>query len=178
MRCACIDIGSNTTRLLVAEHGPDGLREVGALRTFLRLAPGSDGRLPAETVATLTATVAEQVALAGRYGADEVHAVATAAIRGLADGPALCAALAATAGVEVRVLSGEEEAHLAFAGATATLRDPPRGSIGVVDIGGGSSELVVGTIADGVTWSTTLPLGSGVLSHSHQHDDPPCPPQV
>jgi len=178
LRCACIDIGSNTTRLLVAEAGASGLREIDAVRTFLRLAPGADGRLAPETIVQLARTVAEHVARAEAHGADEVHAVATAAIRGLADAPALCAQLSAVAGVVVRVLSGEEEARLAFAGATATLRAPPTGSVGVVDVGGGSSELVVGTIAGGVTWSISLAVGSGTLRDRVLDDDPPSAEQL
>jgi exopolyphosphatase/guanosine-5'-triphosphate,3'-diphosphate pyrophosphatase len=76
--------------------------------------------------------------------------------------------------VEVEVLSGEEEAALAFTGAIATLAEPPPdGLLGVVDVGGGSSELVTGTAAGGVTWSASFPLGSGILTDRHVRSDPP-----
>ncbi len=82
--------------------------------------------------------------------------------------------MAAAAGVEVELLSAEEEARLAFAGATWACRDAaPEAPLGVVDVGGGSSELIVGTRADGVVWSRSLPLGSGDLADRHLHDDPP-----
>src|SRR3954452_22997542 len=122
MRCACIDIGSNTTRLLVAELDETGLREVTTQRVFTRLR-GFEGSIPAETVGEVAETVASQVRLAGESGAEDVRIVATAAIRGAGNRDELCAAVRAASGVPVVVLSGEDEARLAFMGATRTLRD-------------------------------------------------------
>ena len=68
-----------------------------------------------------------------------------------------CAAVREATGVEVEILSGEEEARLAFVGATATMPERPEGVIGVVDVGGGSSEIAVGTMNEGVSWSASLP---------------------
>jgi exopolyphosphatase / guanosine-5'-triphosphate,3'-diphosphate pyrophosphatase len=179
MPCACVDIGTNTTRLLVAERDGERLREVVAVRRFLRLAPGEDGAIPHETVQRLAAVVAAHVRLAREYGAGAVRVVATAAIRSAPNRGELCGAVGRSAGVEVEVLSGEEEAALAFAGAIATLAQaPPDGLLGVVDVGGGSSELVAGTAGGGVTWSASFPLGSGVLTDRHVRSDPPTPAEL
>jgi exopolyphosphatase / guanosine-5'-triphosphate,3'-diphosphate pyrophosphatase len=173
MLCACVDIGTNTTRLLVAERDGARLREVVAVRRFLHLAPGADGAIPAEAVAALAATVAAHVGLAREHDVDEVRVVGTAAIRGARNRDDLCAAVQRAAGVRVEVLTAEQEAALAFAGALATLAPPPAGPIGVIDVGGGSSELVTGTAEDGVTWWISLPIGSGTLAERHLHSDPP-----
>src|SRR4051812_6187218 len=173
--CACVDIGSNTTRLLVAEPGPGGLREVLAQRAFTRLGKGCgpDGTIAAEKLPQLGEVVAAQVAAARELGAERLRGVATAAIRRAPNRDDLIAALRDRGGVGVEVLTAEEEARLAFAGATALLNPPPAGSVGVVDVGGGSSELAVGTVADGVRWVVSLPVGSGVLADAHLHSDPP-----
>jgi exopolyphosphatase/guanosine-5'-triphosphate,3'-diphosphate pyrophosphatase len=174
MRCACVDIGTNTTRLLVAERDGDGLRELVAVRRFLSMAPGPDGAIPDETVQRLAEVVAAHVRLARDHDVSQVRTVATAAIRSAANREALCAAVWRAAGVEVEVLSGEEEAGLAFAGAVATLDEPPPdGLLGVIDVGGGSSELVTGTPRDGVTWWASFPVGSGMLTDRHVRSDPP-----
>jgi exopolyphosphatase / guanosine-5'-triphosphate,3'-diphosphate pyrophosphatase len=172
MRCACVDIGTNTTRLLVAERTGDGLREVVAVRRFARL-KASDVEIPAATIARIAELVAEHVALAREHGAASVRAVATAAIRRAPNGHELCEAVQRAAGVRVDVLSWEEEAALAFAGALATFDEPPSGLIGVVDVGGGSSELVTGTASDGVAWSASVAVGSGALTDRHVRSDPP-----
>jgi exopolyphosphatase/guanosine-5'-triphosphate,3'-diphosphate pyrophosphatase len=174
MPCACVDIRTNTTRLLVAERDGDGLRELVAVRRFLRIVPGPDGAIPDETVRRLAELVAAHVRLARDHGVSHVRTVATAAIRSAPNRDELCRAVARAAGVEVEVLSGGEEAALAFAGAIATLAEPaPQGLLGVIDIGGGSSELVTGTPEDGVGWWASLPLGSGALTDRHVRSDPP-----
>jgi exopolyphosphatase/guanosine-5'-triphosphate,3'-diphosphate pyrophosphatase len=174
MRCGCIDIGTNTTRLLVAERDGDRLRVVVAERRFLRLATGPDGLIPAATVQRVGDVVADYVAIAREHGASRVRAVATAAIRRAPNRDDLRRAVALAAGVEVDVLTGREEAALAFAGAAATLADgAPDALLGVVDVGGGSSELVTGTRRDGVVWWASLSVGSGVLADRHLRSDPP-----
>ena len=173
MRSACIDIGSNTTRLLVAEPEGTGLREVLARRMFVPLVDGAGGAIDAETVTVLASVVAAHAAVARECGAERVHAVATAAIRHAANREALCAAVHRESGLRVRVLDDAEEARLAFAGATRMIRSPPAGTIGVVDIGGGSSELIAGTVPGGVSWYVSVRVGSGVLTERHLHGDPP-----
>lgn len=169
MRSACIDIGSNTTRLLVAELREGGLREVLAQRVFLPLR----GRLSPDQVAEVAATAASQAAAARAAGADDIAIVGTAAIRSCPNGPDLCDAVGEAAGARVSVLSGEDEARLAFLGATSTLPAPPESTVCVVDVGGGSTELVCGSASLGVTWCVSLPVGSGSLTDEHVRSDPP-----
>src|SRR5688572_12139483 len=120
---ACIDIGSNTTRLLVAEPGDEALREVMAQKAFTRLGKGlrKDGRIAPDKVEEVAEVVATQVRLAEELEVERLRAVATAAIRGAANGADLVEAVRERAGVEVEVLDGDEEARLAFVGATRTL---------------------------------------------------------
>lgn len=174
MRCACIDIGSNTTRLLVAEPGTGGavLRDVAADRAFTRLGAGraADGSIGPERIAAVAEVVAAQVAQARQAGARSLRAVATAAVRSAPNREALCAAVEERAGVAVEVIDAEEEARLAFVGATGTLiglRPAPAERLGVVDVGGGSTELVCGTLAEGVGWSQSFAIGSGTLTERH-----------
>lgn len=180
MRCACVDIGSNTTRLLVAELGEAGLHEVLAERVFTRIRAGRgpDDAIPGRKIAELAEIVAHQVRLAEELGADAVRIVATAAIRGAPNRDELAGEVRRVAGRPVEVLAAEEEARLAFHGATRTLDRPPGGEVGVVDVGGGSSELVVGTAAGGATWTVSLGIGSGVLADACLRSDPPSAAEI
>jgi len=181
VRCACIDIGSNTTRLLVADvvaRGDDLVRlaPVVERRAFTQLgrACRAGEALPAAAREALARVVAEQAREARELRARTLRVVATAALRRAADGLATCHALAAAAGAPVELLSEHEEARLAFAGATCALRGVGRGAaIAVADVGGGSAQIVVGTCAGGASWSVSLPLGSSDLAAAHLHGDPP-----
>jgi len=180
MLCGCIDIGTNTTRVLVAEARPAGLREVLQRRAFTRLgrglAPG--GTIPAARIAETAAVVAEQHALAEQAGASTIRAVATAVIRRAANRDEFVDAIRDHGGVEVCVLDGEEEARLAFHGATRTLGRPLPGRVAVVDVGGGSTEIAVGTLAGGVEWSASFAFGSGFLADAFLGGDPPEPDEL
>jgi exopolyphosphatase / guanosine-5'-triphosphate,3'-diphosphate pyrophosphatase len=171
---ACLDIGSNTTRLLVAEPADGQLREVMQQRAFTRLGKGlrRDEPIPAGKLGETADVVATQVRLAQELGA-ELRAVATAAIRRAANGGELCDVVRERSGVEVEILDGDEEARLAFVGATKTLGHPVEGEVVVADVGGGSSELAVGTVAGGVRWSASFRVGSGFLADAYLHSDPP-----
>jgi exopolyphosphatase / guanosine-5'-triphosphate,3'-diphosphate pyrophosphatase len=182
VRCACIDIGSNTTRLLVADLTGAGAEDPGPLlapvverRAFTRLgrACREGDALAADVREELAAVVAAQAQEARTLGAQALRVVATAALRRTADGLATCHALAAAAGAPVELLSEREEARLAFAGATCALDGALDGPVAVVDVGGGSAQLVAGTCAAGASWSVSLPLGSGDLTAAHLHGDPP-----
>jgi exopolyphosphatase / guanosine-5'-triphosphate,3'-diphosphate pyrophosphatase len=174
MLCACIDIGSNTTRVLVAD-GEDGhLREVVQRREFTRIGKGlKGGEIPPAKIAEVAAVVSAQRELVEQLGCAAVRVVATAAIRSCANAAEFTAALRDGGGVEVEVLDGPEEARLAFLGATRTLGEPLEGTVGVVDVGGGSTELAVGTLAGGVTWSESFRVGSGLLTDGYRRADPP-----
>jgi exopolyphosphatase/guanosine-5'-triphosphate,3'-diphosphate pyrophosphatase len=180
VRCACIDIGSNTTRLLVADLvGPaDGEWELAPVverRAFTQLgrACRAGATVPEATRDALAVVVAGQAQEARALGAEKLRVVATAALRRSADGLATCHALAAAAGAPVELLSEQDEARLAFGGATCALTDGLDGSLAVIDVGGGSAQVVVGTCAGGATWSVSLPLGSGDLAAAHLRGDPP-----
>jgi exopolyphosphatase/guanosine-5'-triphosphate,3'-diphosphate pyrophosphatase len=185
MRCACIDVGTNTTRLLVAEpDGRGGVREVLARRAFTRLGAGRapGGALDPRRVAATSAEVARQVLEARATGAGAVQVVATAAIRDAANGAAACAAIGAAAGLEVRVLSGEDEARLAFRGATSALGSGGTAAAGrpvaVVDVGGGSTEVVCGSAESGPVWLRSLSLGSATMTERWVTGDPPTPAEL
>lgn len=189
VRAACIDIGSNTTRLLVAEPDPransgrSALIEVASQRHFVRLTLAERrGGLPPEKAAAIIEAVAAQAAEARAAGVEPgaLRVVATAALRDLPDRDALLARIRAAAGTDPEVLSGADEARLAFRGATAAL--PPDGQrVVVADVGGGSTELAAGTTdADGgtVTWWASVAIGSGALADEHLHGDPPSPDEL
>ena len=110
---------------------------------------------------------------ATRLGATAVHAVATEALRSAANGVELVSAIRDATGLTVEVLTPAEEARLAFVGATGTLGNTPPDQLGVVDVGGGSSELVVGEAPNRVRWWASVPLGSGELARRHLRTDPP-----
>lgn len=173
--CACVDIGSNTTTLLVAE--PDGgrLRELARQRAFTRIGKGlaSEDAISRRKIAEVAAVVATQVRVARELGSETVRAVATAAIRDAANQDELIEAITQRAGVDVEVLTDEEEARLAFVGATTALDHPPDGDIAVVDVGGASSEIAIGTIAGGVRASSSFRVGSGMLADAYLRSDPP-----
>lgn len=175
MLCACIDIGSNTTRVLVAEATSGRLSEVLQRRAFTRIGAGLEpgGAIPAAKLEEVAGVVAEQAGLAASAGAQRLRVVATAAIRGAANRDAFCDVITARAGVHVEILDGEQEARLAFLGATRTLEQPIDGALGVVDVGGGSTEIAVGTMAGGVSWSASFGIGSCHLADAYLHSDPP-----
>jgi exopolyphosphatase/guanosine-5'-triphosphate,3'-diphosphate pyrophosphatase len=175
VRRGCIDIGSNTTRLLVAECGSGELVPIHQERAFTHLARGrlDDGTITAHKLDEVTSVVAAQVARARELGAGEIAVVATAAIRDAANAAELTAAIRTACGLEVEVLAAEREARLAFLGAARTLGHVPDGDLGVVDVGGGSSEIVVGSPPDLIRWSASLGLGSGELTETRLHSDPP-----
>jgi exopolyphosphatase / guanosine-5'-triphosphate,3'-diphosphate pyrophosphatase len=180
VRAACIDIGSNTTRLLVADRDDRGLVEVHQERAFTRIGHGLGpaGEISEVKIREVVAVVLAQIAVARDQGVEHVRGVATAAIRTATNGAALIEAIARDAGLTVEILSGEEEARLAFLGAAATLEREPSGPLGVIDVGGGSSELVVGTAPDRVGWWSSVQLGSGALTERWLASDPPLPAQL
>lgn len=180
MRYACIDIGSNTTRLLVGEPRHGGVREVLSLRAFTHLgrALGSGRGIPAAKLAEVAAVTAVQAGAARERGARTLRAVATAAIRHAPNRLELVDAVRDGSGLELAVLSADEEARLAFRGATCALAEQTEGTVAVADVGGGSSELAMGTVAGGVRWSASFRIGSGILAAAHLRSDPPAPAEV
>ncbi|WP_051325090.1 Ppx/GppA phosphatase family protein [Candidatus Solirubrobacter pratensis] len=174
MLYGCIDIGTNTTRVLVADARDGRLEEVLQQKAFTRLGRGlrAGGTISPAKIAETARVVAAQRAVADGLGA-VVRTVATAVIRRAANQAEFCAAMRAHGGVDVCVLDGEEEARLAFLGATRTLGTPLRGRVAVVDVGGGSTEIAVGTVAGGVEWCESFDFGSGFFADTYLHGDPP-----
>lgn len=180
MLCAAIDIGSNTTRLLVAE--PDGgqLKKVMEQRAYTQIgkAANKKGKIDLEKIAEVAEVVATQVRLAEEMGAEMIRPVATAAIREAKNRKEIVAQISEVAGVEVEVLSEEDEGRLAFLGATKALGHPVEGTIAVVDVGGGSSEVVFGTVDKGVSEVRSFKIGSGTLAEDLLEGDPPSPSEI
>jgi exopolyphosphatase / guanosine-5'-triphosphate,3'-diphosphate pyrophosphatase len=179
MLCAAIDIGSNTTRLLVAEPVDGQLKKVMEQRAYTRIgkAIAEDG-IPPEKVGEVGEVVATQVRLAREMGAETIRAVATAAIREAANGGEVARAVGAEAGIPIEILSDEEEGRLSFIGATKGLGHPVEGKIGVVDVGGGSSEVIIGTVRGGVEEVRSWKVGSGVLADELIGSDPPSAAEI
>jgi exopolyphosphatase / guanosine-5'-triphosphate,3'-diphosphate pyrophosphatase len=170
MRLAVIDVGSNTARLLVVDVLRDGgLSVVAEDRAFLELGaePGADRIKLAE----LGRVARHFVSRARKLRVDALETIVTAPGRG-PRGTDLVRVLRDATGDAVRVLTAEEEGCLAYAGAIAGAHDLPE-VVAVVDVGGGSSELVVGTPWLGGSWVRSLELGSLSLTRAYLHDDPP-----
>jgi exopolyphosphatase / guanosine-5'-triphosphate,3'-diphosphate pyrophosphatase len=180
MLCGAIDIGSNTTRLLVAEPEEGQLRKVMEQRAYTRIGKGAskNGKLKAEKVAEVVEAVSTQVHLAKELGAEVIKTVATAAIREAKNRDKVVKAIEEGAGVEVEVLDEEQEGRLAFLGATKSLGHPVEGKVAVVDVGGGSSEVVYGTVAKGVSDVRSFKVGSGSLTEDHLEADPPSAAEI
>jgi len=180
MLCAAIDIGSNTTRLLVAEPQEGQLRKVMEQRAYTRIGKGAskNGKITAEKIAEVAEVVTTQVRLAEEMGAKVIKTVATAAIREAKNRDKVVKEIEEAAGVTVAVLDEEEEGRLAFVGATKSLGHPVEGTVAVVDVGGGSSEVIFGTVADGVSEVRSWKIGSGSLTEDFLESDPPSAAEI
>jgi exopolyphosphatase/guanosine-5'-triphosphate,3'-diphosphate pyrophosphatase len=178
--CAAIDIGSNTTRLLVAEPVDGQLKKVMEQRAYTRIgqAATDEGAIEQAKIHEVGDVVATQVRLAEELGAEVIRAVATAAIREATNRDEVVHAVSEVAGIPVEILGEEEEGRLSFIGATKTLGHPVEGSIGVVDVGGGSSEVILGTVADGVDSVHSFRVGSGMLADELIECDPPSASEI
>jgi exopolyphosphatase / guanosine-5'-triphosphate,3'-diphosphate pyrophosphatase len=180
MLCAAIDIGSNTTRVLVAEPEGGQLRKVMEQRAYTRInkALDGDGAIRPDKVSEVADVVATQVRLARELGAEVIRSVATAAVREASNGEQVAEAVGAASGIPVDILSDEEEGRLSFIGATKTLGHPVEGTIGVVDVGGGSTEVILGSVPGGVESVRSWRVGSGVLADELIASDPPSAAEI
>jgi len=180
VRCAAVDIGSNTTRVLVAEPQEGQLRKVMEQRAYTRIDKASKrkGKIIPDKVAELSEVVCTQVRLAEELGAEAIRIVATAAIREAKNGEQVAREISEAAGNPVDVLSEQDEGRLAFIGATKTLGHPVEGEIGVVDVGGGSSEIILGTVAGGVRQVRSFKIGSGAVAEEFLTTDPPSASEI
>jgi len=171
-RVAVIDIGTNSTRLLVADVAGGRVSPLERRSTVTRLGRGVDlsGRLSTEAIEDVCAAVGDYVDILGELGVETVDAIATSAVRDADNGSAFIAELRERFALSARVLDGEEEARATYLGATS--ESLPTEPTLVVDIGGGSTELVVGT-GDRVSFHDSLQ--AGVVRHTERcfGNDPP-----
>ena len=181
MRVAVIDVGSNTARLLVASVTPEGrVLPVVEDRAFLRLGAEIEqtGTIGGAKIAEAAETCAGFARTAAEHRAERAAVIVTAPGRQGAAGARLTRALADATGLPVRVLSGEGEARLAFDGAVGGTTAPLPEVVAVVDVGGGSTEIAVGTPLLGAAWIASADLGSLRLTRAHLPDDPPTAGQI
>ncbi|UKD52191.1 Ppx/GppA family phosphatase [Amycolatopsis sp. FU40] len=186
-RVAAIDCGTNSIRLLVAELTPrhDGtvdLRDLHREMRIVRLGQGVDatGRLAPEALERTRAALADYTVAARRKGVEKVRMVATSATRDASNRDEFFAMTRETLGVEAEVISGDEEARLSFTGAVGE-QDPDDGPFVVVDVGGGSTELVLGTWNGReaeVIAAKSVDIGCVRITERALKDDPPTADEI
>ena len=173
-RIAVADLGTNSTRLLVADlTAGGGLSEVARRTNVTRLGDGVDstGRLADDAMERVHDTLSEYRAIADQLAADRAIAVATSAVRDASNGERFQRDVRERSGFDIRTITGEEEARLTFLGATSD-RDGKQPAL-VVDIGGGSTEYVVGNPGERPSFHVSTRLGSVRQTERHITGDPP-----
>lgn len=173
-RVAVVDLGTNSTRLLVAEAAPDGgLRPLDRRSEVTHLGEGVDGsgRLGDAAMQRVFDCLAGFRAIADQHGVGESVAVATSAARDAENGPEFREAVRERFGFDIEIITGDEEARLTFLGATAG-RSGSEPTL-VVDVGGGSTELVIGVPGSAASFHVSTRLGSVRQSERHLASDPP-----
>jgi exopolyphosphatase/guanosine-5'-triphosphate,3'-diphosphate pyrophosphatase len=185
-RVAAIDCGTNSIRLLVADattaDGSVALRDVHRETRIVRLGQGVDatGCLAPEALDRTRMALVDYTALLRQTATERVRMVATSATRDAGNREDFSAMVRSTLGVDAEVISGDEEATLAFVGAVGEL-DPDDGPFVVVDVGGGSTEVVVGVLEDGqarVHAARSVDVGSVRITERCLPGDPPDPADV
>jgi exopolyphosphatase / guanosine-5'-triphosphate,3'-diphosphate pyrophosphatase len=171
-RVAVIDVGSNSSRLLVADVAGGEVSKVEKHSRVTRLGRGVDlsGQLSAEAIEAACEAIADYAAICERIGIEQVATIATSAVRDASNGDAFVAELRERFALDARVLDGDEEARLTYLGATH--ERPPVEPTLIVDIGGGSTELIVGR-GEEIVFQDSLQVG--VVRHTERHisTDPP-----
>lgn len=182
MRVAAIDCGTNTIKLLVGDlaASPDGTTGIVRESRMVRLGQGVDstGRLAPEALERTFAAIDEYAAIIERSGVDRIRFCATSATRDAQNAAEFTAGVRERLGIVPEVLTGGEEARLAFAGAVRWLADDLADPVMVVDIGGGSTELIVGDPRGGPTAAHSMDIGSVRLHERRLGDDPATADQV
>jgi exopolyphosphatase / guanosine-5'-triphosphate,3'-diphosphate pyrophosphatase len=166
VRVAVVDIGTNSTRLLVADVGDGRVREVARRSTVTRLGRGVDtsAQLSAEAIEDVCFVVGNYIERYEDLGAERVTAIATSAVRDASNSQMFLAELRERFALDARILNGAEEAGLTYAGASADR--PPGERTLVIDIGGGSTELIVG---DGPDVGFYASLQAGTVRHTERY---------
>ncbi|MCO4265135.1 Ppx/GppA family phosphatase [Pseudarthrobacter sp. MDT3-26] len=182
-RVAAIDCGTNSLRLLIADidrsNGTAKLTDVVREMRVVRLGQGVDatGELAPEALERTFAATGDYAAMIREYGAESIRFVATSASRDARNRQVFVDGIRELLGVEPEVISGDEEAALSFAGASSVLPILDGEQVLVVDLGGGSTEFVLGT-SDGVTAAKSVDVGCVRLTERHLQDDPPMAEQI
>jgi exopolyphosphatase / guanosine-5'-triphosphate,3'-diphosphate pyrophosphatase len=177
VRVAVVDIGTNSTRLLIADVEGADVAEVERRTTVTNLGRGVEhtNTLCSDAIDDVCEAVADYKACYEEMGAERVLAIATSAVRDAVNGDAFIAELRERFGLDTQLLTGEEEAHLTYLGATAQ-RSGTETTL-VFDIGGGSTELIVGQGSE-VGFHTSLQAGTIRQSERHLASDPPDPHEL
>src|SRR4051794_29768094 len=178
MRVAVVDIGSNSTRLLIADLGDDGsITEVERESVVTRLGEGVDtsGRLADAAIERVYAVLTDYRRRIDDAGAPTTVGVLTSATRDAANGEEFTRTVRERFGIAARAIPGEEEARLTYLGATST-EDSDEPTV-VIDIGGGSTEFVIGA-GDKLLFHTSTQVGVVRHTERHLHDDPPTADQL
>ncbi len=175
--CAAIDIGSNSTEMAIAHCTPDHLEIIKDESTMLRIEESvkATGEIAAETRDTLLAILHKYQNLAKQHKADPILAVATEAFREARNSQAVLDDIQRETGLLINIIPGTIEAALTYYGATYEPDIPP--DAGVLDVGGGSTELIIAHQRH-ITWLTSLPIGSGWLHDQYLTADPPMEDEV
>ena len=178
-RTAVVDLGTNSTRLLVAEVRGGVVHELERHSNVTRLGQDVDrsGRLAEEAMERVYSVLADYRGRIDHHGAEKVVAVATSAVRDAENGEEFRATLRERFRIDARTISGDEEAQLTFLGATAGRQDTET-EVLVIDIGGGSTEFVVGHPGAPPGFHVSTRMGSVRQTERHIRDDPPPPDQV
>src|SRR5579884_726846 len=173
---AAIDIGSNTIHIVVARCAPDALDIVEDQVEMVRIGESvnATGEISQQKRNDTIATLNQYKALAGQHGAEQVFVVATEAIRKATNGEQFLQDVKRETGLEVQIISGTVEAVLPIFGASYELHNEPNApaQIGVMDLGGGSMELITAKNMQ-ITWQTSVPIGSGWLHDRYLPSNPP-----
>ena len=174
MRVAVVDIGTNTTRLLVADVEDGRVHELDRRTKVTRLGEGVDatGRLADHAIARVADRLGDYKAEIDELQPERTIALATSATRDAENGDEFRQMLRDRFDLDARIIPGEEEARLTFLGATAA-RPPGEGPVVVIDIGGGSTEYVAGMTGDSPTFRVSTQAGSVRQTERHLHEDPP-----
>ncbi|MCW2971135.1 MAG: Ppx/GppA phosphatase [Solirubrobacterales bacterium] len=180
MRVAVLDIGSNSTRLLIGDVRPEtGEVEVLLRRSEVtRLGDGVDagGSLSEEAIGRVFRTLAHYRAAIDKHDCEANLAVLTSAVRDAANGESFARRVREEFGLDARILSGEEEAGLTFLGAMSGRPESSEPTV-VIDIGGGSTEFIIGR-GRTAGFHVSLPAGVVRMSERHIHSDPPTPEEL
>jgi exopolyphosphatase/guanosine-5'-triphosphate,3'-diphosphate pyrophosphatase len=176
VRVAAVDCGTNSIRLLIADVANGALTDVSRRMEIVRLGEGVDrtGRLAAEAIERTRQALLGYALEIAELGVGRVRMCATSASRDAANAADFTAMVRRTLGVDPEVITGDEEARLSFAGAVTGLAAAKPHL--VVDIGGGSTEFVVG--GDQVEHAISMDIGCVRMTERHLHSDPPTPAEI